>query len=299
MGSDAVRAMRAGAAVVTALAIGLLLPSAASAQRYQLRLAPAPGDTLRMQVDQETEVTGEERADAPSRSMRATLRIYSHAIVLGRSGGATTLIAKTDSVSVASDDAHAEAVGAQMRRLAGARPIRIALADNGTVRLLDDAGNVVPDGRGAVSLIPAALPEGALAVGDTWVRAMPLPVGSSVDAGMVRATFRLDSVSRGGQMAYISVRGDLARGDLPAAGPRGTMMRVAGTVAGLIRLDRVRGWIAESRFVVTMHSAVEPPAQSGIAPVKFRTVVTQRMRLQGRAPARRARPAAPAQPGRP
>lgn len=285
--------------LVAVIAAGLASPGTAAAQRYQLRLAPNPGDTLRMEVEQQTEVTGDEAGGRPSRRMTSMLRIYSHAIVMNRVGDATTLLARTDSVSVDSDDSHASAVGEQMRRLQGASPIHIRLAPNGTVRLLDEDGEFAPDKAGAVSLIPAALPEGALAVGATWVRAMPLPVGSSVDAGTVRATFRLDSVSRGGRIAYISVRGDLSRGELPAAGPRGTMMRVAGTVVGSLHLDRVRGWIADSRFVVTMHSAVEPPASSGIAPVKFRTILTQRMRLLGRPPARRARPAGAAQANRP
>lgn len=270
----------------------VVTPVTAAAQRYQLRLAPNPGDTLRMQMEQETSVTGEGRDDAPGRTMRALLRIYSHAIVAGRVADATTLVARTDSVSVDSDDAHVASSGDQMRRFGATKPVRIRLAGNGTVQLIDDAGNPEPGTAGTVSLIPAALPEGALAIGETWVRAMPLPVGSSVDAGTVRATFRLDSVSRGGRMAFISVRGELERDDLPAAGPRGTMMRVVGTVVGHLNLDRVRGWIADSRFVVTMHSAVEPPAGSGVAPVKFRTIVTQRMRLHARGAA--SRPAAPA-----
>ncbi|MBA3891292.1 MAG: hypothetical protein H0X64_12260 [Gemmatimonadaceae bacterium] len=119
---------------------------------------------------------------------------------------------------------------------------------------------------------------------------MPVPVGPTADAGMVRATFRLDSIGRGGRIAYISVRGDLERNDVPTAGPRGTVMSIVGTVAGSLQLDRLRGWIADSRFVVTMHSSLQPPASSGIEPVRFKTVVTQRVRLQERQPARRPRP---------
>lgn len=273
----------------------LLVPVGAAAQRYQLRLAPAPGDTLRMQLEQRTEVRGEERPESPARSMKATLRIYSHAVVTGRDGGATTLLARTDSVAMDSDDEHADALAGQVRQLTGAGPVHLRLATDGTVQLLDDAGAVAASVQ-AAPVVPAALPTGLLAVGDTWVRAMPVPFGPSVGAGTVRATFRLDSVSRGGHVAYISVRGQLQRPPAPAAGPRGTMMRVAGTLLGQLRLDRVRGWISESRFTVTMHSIVEPPATSGISPVKFRTTVTQRMRLRDRArPVTRIREAAPEQ----
>ena len=289
--------VRQWAAVVATFVV---LPASATAQRYQLRIAPVPGDTLRMQLEQQTEVRGEERPESPARSMKARLSIYSHAIVTGRANGATTLVAHTDSVVMDSDDEHARNLEEQARRLAGAEPVWLRLAADGTVRLLDDAGNLASDVSGSVSLIPAALPPGALAIGETWMRSMPVPVGPSADVGTVRATFRLDSVSAGGRIAYISVRGDLARGAMPAAGPRGTMMKVAGSVAGHLNLDRVRGWIADSRFVVTMHSIVEPPASSGISPIRFRTVVTQRMRLRDRTPASaRARQRAPEQRERP
>jgi hypothetical protein len=298
-GSDAVHA--AAPRLVTAIVIGALLlaPGRADAQRYQLRLAPAPGDTLRMQLEQRTEVRGEERPESPARSMKATLRIYSHAVVTGRDGGATTLLAQTDSVAMDSDDEHARSLAGQVRQLTGAGPVHLRLAMDGTVQMLDGDGGVA-GGLAAPTVVPAALPAGLLSVGDTWVRTMPVPMGPSVGAGTVRATFRLDSVSRGGHVAYISVRGQLQREPAPAAGPRGTMMRVAGTLLGHLRLDRVRGWISDSRFTVTMHSVVAPPASSGISPVKFRTTVTQRMRLRDRArPVTRIRETAPEQPEEP
>lgn len=261
------------------------VPSLTEAQRYRLRIAPVPGDTLRMQLEQQTEVKGAERPESPARSMTARLSIFSHAVVTGRSGGATTLVARTDSVVMDSDDEHARDLGDRARRMAGSEPVWLRLHQDGTVRLIDEGGREAPDISGSVSLIPAALPTTALAVGERWTRSMPVPVGPSADAGTVNATFRLDSVSAGGRIAYISVRGDLSRGAMPAAGPRGTVMRVAGTVAGHLKLDRVRGWIADSRFIVTMHSIVEPPASSGISPIRFRTIVTQRMRFRDRLPA--------------
>jgi len=285
--------------VATALALLVGMPQALAAQqRYLLQLAPRPGDTLRMRVDQQTEVKGAGRMNAPARAMKGALTIFSHAVVTGQGGGATTLLAKTDSVMLDSDDEHAQEVGDQVRRFGAGKPVNIRLAGNGTVRLLDDAGNPVRQSE-TLALIPAALPEGALAVGDTWVRSMPLPIGPATNAGMVHATFRLDSVSRGGRIAFISVQGELEQGAVPAAGPRGTMMRVVGTLVGQLHLDRIRGWIADSRFQVTLNSAVEPPAGSGIAPVRFTTVVTQHMRLdEGRGSGTRRR-ATPEQAGRP
>lgn len=279
------------AALGVALALLALAPDTADAQRFQLRLAPQPGDTLRMQLEQHTDVVSEARPDMPSRTMKAQFRIFSHAIVSGRVKDATILVARTDSVRLDTDDEHGSALAEQARRMAGTDPVTLRLAPDGTVRVVDAAGNVGSSVDETVSLIPAALPQGMLTVGDTWVRSMPVPVGPTADAGTVRATFRFDSVSANGRFAYLSVRGNLARNDMPAGGPRGTMMSMVGTVMGSLRLDRVRGWIADSRFVVTMHTALQPPAASGMAPMKFRTVVTQRVRLVDRpAAGRRGRP---------
>lgn len=258
----------------------------AGAQRYELRLAPMPGDTLRMVLEQQTQVTSEARPGMPARTMKARFTVFSHAVVGSRLQDATLLVARTDSVALDTDDEHASTLAEQARAMVGSAAVALRLAPDGTIRLVGEDGKVA-DLAETVSLIPAALPPGRLAVGDTWVRSMPVPVGPTADAGMVRATFRLDSISRGGRMAYISVRGNLARKEMPAAGPRGTVMSMAGTVAGTLHLDRLRGWIADSRFVVTMHSMLRPPETSGITPVRFTTVVTQQVRLQDRAAAGR------------
>lgn len=270
------------------LLLGSAFPASASAQKYLLKLAPVAGDTLRMQLEQQTEVSGPPRDDGPARTMRARFLVYSRAIVTGRHADATVITAVTDSVAMDSNDQHSRGIGDQARRMVAGQQVRMRLAPDGTVRLVDGAGNLSQESE-TVSMIPAALPRTALAIGETWVRSMPLPVGTSADAGTVIATFRLDSVSRGGRVAYVSMRGNVSRDPVPAGGPRGTLMKVVGTVTGTLQLDRLRGWIADSRFVVTMHSMLEPPAGSGVAPVKFTTVVTQRMRLrdtakQGRRP---------------
>lgn len=274
---------------VVVVALLVAVAPAALAQGHQLQLSPSPGDTLRMVLDQQTEVTSEARPGMPARTMKARFQVYSHAVVGSRLPDATLLVARTDSVALDSDDEHASRIAAQAQAMAGGAPVTLRLAPDGTIRIVNPDGTVA-DLAEAVSLIPAALPQGRLSIGATWIRTIPVPVGPAADAGTVRATFRLDSIGRGGRIAYISVRGDMARKDVPAAGPRGTVMSIVGTVAGSLLLDRLRGWIADSRFVVTMNSALQPPASSGIAPMHFRTVVTQRVRLQDRQPARRTRP---------
>jgi hypothetical protein len=66
------------------------------------------------------------------------------------------------------------------------------------------------------------------------------------DEGVVRALFRLDSVSRDEKLAYISMRGDMKRDSVPAGPPRGTRMHLNGTVSGELLLDRRRGWLTVS-----------------------------------------------------
>ena len=242
-----------------------------------------------MEMEQQTEVTSEARPDMPARTMKARFAVFSHAVVQSRLADATVLVARTDSVAIDSDDEHVSPLADQARAMAGAEPVMLRLAPDGTIRVIGPGADRGGDLAESVSLIPAALPQGALAVGDTWVRSMPVPVGPTADAGTVRATFRLDSISRGGRIAHVSVRGDLARDSMPAAGPRGTVMSAVGTVTGTLQLDRIRGWIAESRFVVTMHSALTPPRASGLLPVRFRTTVTQRVRLRDRPAPRRSR----------
>jgi hypothetical protein len=45
-----------------------------------------------------------------------------------------------------------------------------------------------------------------------------------------------------------------------------------------MQLDRVRGWMTDSRIVITLKSLIAPPPSIGLAPMKFVTRVTQRLR---------------------
>jgi uncharacterized protein DUF6263 len=138
--------------------------------------------------------------------------------------------------------------------------------------------------RGAselVALMPAALPTNPVAIGETWARSIPMVVGRRADEGVVRAVFRLDSVSRDEKLAYISMRGDMKRDSVPAGPPRGTRMQVSGTVSGELLLDRSRGWLTESRFAVLLRTTMVPAAAGG-HPLRFLTRITQRMRTLDR-----------------
>jgi hypothetical protein len=251
-------------------------PAPASAQRYLLQLKPLVGDTLRMELEEQREHTGTTKFGGgdSTRTMSTRLRMFSRAIVQGKLRGAVTVLAIIDSVSLVTTDQHAPAAAAGQRML-------FRLGEDGTIRVVDEETSVNRGASELVALMPAALPTNPVAVGETWARSIPMVVGRRADEGVVRAVFRLDSVSRDEKLAYISMRGDMKRDSVPAGPPRGTRMQVSGTVNGELLLDRRRGWLTESRFAVLLRTTMVPAASGG-HPVRFLTRITQRMRTLDR-----------------
>jgi hypothetical protein len=253
-------------------------PPPALAQRYLLQLKPRVGDTLHMELEEHREHTGTTKlggADS-SRTMSTRLRMVSRAIVQGKLRSAVTVLAIIDSVSLVTNDQHT-------RGAPGGQRMLFRLSEDGTMRVVDDETGANRGASELVALMPAALPTASVAVGDSWSRSIPMVVArSSADEGAVRASFRLDSVSRDENLAYISMRGEMRRDSVPAGPPRGTRMQVTGTVTGTMLLDRRRGWLTESRFAVVLHTTMQPAATSGTSPVRFVTRITQRMQTLDR-----------------
>jgi hypothetical protein len=268
------------AAITTVLVVAVFAaatPVQGSAQRYLLQLKPKVGDTLRMELEEQREATGTTKfgGSDSSRTMSTRLRMFSRAIVQGKLRGAVTVLAVIDSVSLVTTDQHSRAATAGQHML-------FRLAEDGTMRVVDEATGANRGASELVALMPAALPTHPVAVGDTWARSIPMVVGRGGDEGAVRASFRLDSVSRDEHLAYISMRGEMKRDSVPAGPPRGTRMQVSGTVSGELRLDRRRGWLTESKFAVLLRTTMVPAATSGGYPVRFLTRITQRMRTLDR-----------------
>jgi hypothetical protein len=268
------------AAITTVLVVAVFAaatPVQGSAQRYLLQLKPKVGDTLRMELEEQREATGTTKfgGSDSSRTMSTRLRMFSRAIVQGKLRGAVTVLAVIDSVSLVTTDQHSRAATVGQHML-------FRLAEDGTMRVVDEATGANRGASELVALMPAALPTHPVAVGDTWARSIPMVVGRGGDEGAVRASFRLDSVSRDEHLAYISMRGEMKRDSVPAGPPRGTRMQVSGTVSGELRLDRRRGWLTESKFAVLLRTTMVPAATSGGYPVRFLTRITQRMRTLDR-----------------
>lgn len=273
------------------LAIALLLiafPIAtAGAQRraVTLEIRPRAGDTLHMRLDQEVELTGTTRAGTAdeTKSIVTTMRLLARAIVQRVLSSGVVVQAVTDSVVVTSSDDHAPALLRQMRRSLVGRPVRMRVSPDGTCELLDAerAGAAGQQLSGLVSLMPGTLPRGPVAVGDRWTRTMPLPVAASPDAGSagtVTATFRLDSLTEGGDLAWVSVHGTVTR-DAVGAQRGGSRLTTSGTVAGIMQIDRRLGWMTGASAAVAVQSLLTPPAGSHHAPMRFHVRITQRMVL--------------------
>jgi hypothetical protein len=278
--SGAARPTIVAALTAAALLTGLevAVPAPASAQRYLLQFKPRVGDTLRMELEERREHTGTTRVGGSdsTRTMSTHLRMFSRAIVQGKLRNAVTVLAIIDSVSLVTTDQHGRATPAGQRML-------FRLSEDGTMRVVDEETGANRGVSELVALMPAALPTSPVAVGDTWARSIPMVVArASEDEGVVRASFRLDSVSRDEDRAYISMRGEMRRDSVPAGPPRGTRMQVTGTVTGALLLDRRRGWLTESRFAVVLRTTMVPAVSSGASPVRFLTRITQRMRTLDR-----------------
>jgi hypothetical protein len=256
---------------------------AAGAQSVLLQIRPRVGDTLHLRLDQQTELTGLRRPGSSSAtSVNTTMRVYSRAIVEKSVPTATYVRAVTDSVQLSSNDARAFSLENEARRSLEGRVMTLRISPDGTVSLADTTADSERDVAETMSIMPAAFPRGPVEVGYTWTREMPLPAGGRVVPGggtiaWLHTRFRLDSLSRRGTIAYVSMRGEMSP-DPDAALLQGTgPVLEKGTVTGTMLVDRARGWLTESQFTIVAHSVVRVPGSDDTV-MRFETRVTQRMK---------------------
>jgi hypothetical protein len=109
-------------------------------------------------------------------------------------------------------------------------------------------------------------------VGEKWIRQMRIPISAEAGAsGLVRATFRLDSLGRNGDVAYISMSGTLSHDHTD-----GSDSELEGWLTGTMRLDRRLGWITHTNVVIDAESTITP--RSGGQRMRVRTKITQVLR---------------------
>jgi hypothetical protein len=270
-------------AIAAAALAGAFSPLAATplaAQRVTLQIRPHTGDTLRMRLDQESELTGVRKmANGESSAMvMNTMRVFSRAIVESSNDKETTLLTVTDSVQLNTTDGRARAQADRAEEQLRGQRARIRIAPDGTVGMANADAHSPRDMAQVVSLMPATFPRSAIDVGESWIREMPLPAGLQLGAqlaGKLHVTFRFDSLTHGGEWAFVSMRGDVQ----PAKGPGATagVMLERGTVTGTMLVDQKRGWLTESWFNIVISSLQHMAPSSGGMSMHVQTRITQHM----------------------
>jgi hypothetical protein len=255
-----------------------VLAASADAQAVSLRIHPRAGDTLRTRLEQQMEVSSAgEDGDSRGRPLATSVVIDSRTIVQSSLATSTVVLTIVDSADMHTTDTHGADQIAEAERMLRGQRLVLQLAMDGSVENARDANgrSVSRDVADAMSAMPAVFPRYAVRVGDSWAREMPLPSSGPLGArgmGYVTARFRLDSLSHGGRIAFVSMRGDIK----PSSATDG--VQLTGAIRGTMQLDRSRGWMTDSQVTVLVRSLVTPPPGTGRAPMRFVTRVTQRLR---------------------
>ena len=249
-----------------------------TAAAVSLALRPRAGDIFRMRLDQDVEVTATSKQGDGDTTMtvRTNLLVLTRSLVERSDASGAVVLAITDSVLIFSTGVAGDWIDQTMRRLKGQR-LRTRLAPDGGMTLIDDGGD--PQLRALVAGMPSMLPRDPVAPGATWTHKMSIPLAGEPGAplgGELTASFRFDSLSRSGDLAYISMRG-VIRQRTEAQDVHGVHADVSGTMTGAILVDRKRGWIVDVRTTLVARSTLVPAGPPG-PPMRFRMKVQQRLR---------------------
>jgi hypothetical protein len=248
-------------------------------QSVRLEIRPHDGDTLRMRLDQESEMTGVRQTEGGESSamIYSTMRMFSRAIVEGATRDGTKVLAVTDSVVLSTSDERARDAARQLEAQMRGQRLRFHVGPDGSVTMLETADGAARDVAQVVSLMPATFPKDPIDVGESWMREMPLPSSTQLGAqlsGRLHVTLRLDSLVHHGERAYVSIRGEVK----PATGPgaSGALLE-QGAVNGTMVIDQKRHWLSESWFNVIIMSTVNATSANGVRPMRMQMRITQHM----------------------
>jgi hypothetical protein len=269
---------------VVALLIGSAAPRDVHGQAgaaVLLQVRPSAGDTIRVRLDQSVEMTGPAGADGKVMVESGTLVLLATLAVESVDLDGATIVSATDSVRVNSPPNSASSAVLAWAALAANRAVRFRVAPNGSAWVPTGRGRAIPSGALA-SQMPATLPTRPILPGASWTSNLSVPLASSVDpkgTATLFATFVFDSLSRSGELAFLSLRGRLMKSDSEAAAPKDgrSVVETSGTVTGSVLLDRRRGWITDARTTFSLYSLVTH-TDPGKPPVRVRMTISQWMR---------------------
>jgi hypothetical protein len=234
-----------------------------------------------MHLSQTVEMTGTKRGNRhDTSSMTTSIEVFTRAIAQQYTSGGTLMQTITDSVAMT--PASPASLADLKRRAMQSNPVLLRVSGDGGMEMVDD-GDENSELRHVFGEMPAVLARSPVAIGEKWTREMQIPLSSEPGAiGAVRATFRLDSLGRNGDIAYISMRGTMSRINTSGAAPAGPGYGTSGQLSGTIQIDRRLGWITDSKSSIIVHSTIESaPDRRGDPkgePMQVRTKITQWIR---------------------
>jgi hypothetical protein len=268
---------------LTGLILGGLAPAVSGAQAVLLQVRPQAGDTIRVRLDQTVEMTGPAGSDGKSSTETGTLVLLATLAVESVDAEGATIVSVTDSTRVNAPPNSASSAVLAWAVAIAKRAVRFRVSPNGSAAVPSSRGRggMVPSGPLATQM-PATLPSRAIPPGTSWNSTLNVPLASSVDPGgsaTLVATFSFDSLSRSGELAFLSIRGRLmkAANDPPTQPAGKPMVETSGTVVGHVLLDRRRGWITDARTTFSLYSLVSP-ADPSKAPMRVRMTISQWLR---------------------
>lgn len=266
--------------VVALLLVPGQVVSAQSRGAVQLQVRPHPGDTIRVRLDQTVEISGAPAGEGIGKAatQSGTLVLLALLAVESADTAGATVVSQTDSVRVSAEPNSAVAAVLAWAAATVGRAVRFRVAPNGSAFVPSGRGRTPPSGPLAAQ-VPATLPARPIAAGSSWNSTLQVPLASSLDprgSATLEATFTLDSLSRTGELAFLSLRGRLMKSGEDPSGDRG-LVETSGTVAGTVLLDRRRGWITDARTTFVLQSLVTG-ADRARPPVKVQMTISQWMR---------------------
>jgi hypothetical protein len=245
-------------------------PRSTDDARIALVLRPFPGDMIRLRVEHDVDEQGTITMPGGDSTVRVSTRtsvvLRSRVDAVDSVGAVVT--SQVESVTVKATGGRDESRRARVASgmaLQG-RTLRMKVAPDGELVVLDDASGqtaaTIATLAALVDRVPAALPSQPVRAHEKWTRHMVL-AGAPGDG--IDAEFTLDSLTRYGDFAWVSVKGVMKDAGADAGA----------SVVGWVLLDRRRGWITRSRMVMTMRAVTG--AQGSMPPMRFVMRVEQRV----------------------
>jgi hypothetical protein len=269
--TDVAAVLRALTRVTAAMIVAF--PGSVRAQAVRLEVRPRAGDTMSVHFEHSLTVSAAPRTGQPAVPPSTTVyRVMVRDVVERVTARSATILSIVDSVSSGTANSQGALFPDLDRSLQGAR-IRLAVTTDGGSTLADGSPQLDPDVRALIGEGPAVLPTAPVAVGGSWTRDLPLPVdGPAASPASIRTTFHLDSLTDGGNLAWISLTGTVGPAAATDTAPRAISKA---SLTGSLLLDRGRGWLLQSRTTVNAESVVSMPG--GGDPLVVRVRVVQAM----------------------